>query len=199
MRPERQGQQWRIGVDLGGTWVRVVALDPDDRRRQFTGPSPGLPGLPAMLRALWRRWRLTRGRVQALVVASRGVWTGAERARHARRIRRLARRVRVISDVEAAYFAALDGRAGILLLAGTGSMALGRDPAGRSARSGGLGPLLGDEGSAFWIGREWLRATMRPQTFLETRRILSSPDPVARIAALAPGVLRRARAGSLPA
>jgi N-acetylglucosamine kinase-like BadF-type ATPase len=105
----------------------------------------------------------------------------------------------VISDAEAAYLGALGERAGVVLLAGTGSIALGRDARGNWTRAGGLGPLLGDEGSAFWIGREWLRAVGAGPGFARTRRILASPDPVARIAALAPGVLRRARAGSRPA
>ena len=48
---------------------------------------------------------------------------------------------------------------GVLVLAGTGSIVLGRDGRGRVARAGGLGPLIGDEGSAFWLGREWLRLT----------------------------------------
>src|SRR5437867_4340993 len=195
MRPRRR-QQWWIGVDLGGTWVRVIALDPRERRREFKGPSRGLDGLPALLRRLWRRWTLERADVRRLVVASKGVWTAAERRRQGRRLRALAHRVRVISDAEAAHLGALGERAGVLLLAGTGSMALGRDARGRWARAGGWGPLLGDEGSAFWIGREWLRATMGVTGFARARRILGSPDPVARIAALAPGVLRRARGGS---
>ncbi len=134
--------------------------------------------------------------VSTLVVASRGIWTTAERRRAERRLRALARRVRVMSDAEAAYRGALGDRAGVVLLAGTGSIALGRDTRGRWARAGGWGPLLGDEGSAFWIGREWLRATLRGRRSLRLRRILGSPDPVARIAALAPAVLRRARGGS---
>src|SRR5881296_3790023 len=196
MRRGRAQRAWWIGVDLGGTWIRVSARDARDRQRVFKGRSPGLSGLPALLRRRWRRWSFEGDDVQALVVASRGVWTAAERRRQARRLRGLARRVRVISDAEAAYLGALGERAGVLLLAGTGSMALGRDARGRWARAGGWGPLLGDEGSAFWIGREWLRATMGVTGFARARRILGSPDPVARIAALAPGVLRRARGGA---
>jgi N-acetylglucosamine kinase-like BadF-type ATPase len=184
---------WRIGVDLGGTRVRAIARDPRDRRRELTAPSPGLAGLPALLE---RRWALRRGAVAALVVASKGVWTAGERRRWARRLRGLGRRVRVIPDVEAAYSGALGERPGVLLLAGTGSMALGRDARGRWARAGGAGPLLGDEGSAFWMGREWLRATMDRRGFAAARRALAAPDPVARVAALAPGVLARARRGS---
>src|SRR4029077_1272689 len=99
----------------------------------------------------------------------------------------------VISDVEAAYLGALCDTAGVLLLAGTGSIALGRDRRGRFTRAGGLGPLLGDDGSAFAIGRAWLRGNERP--FARVRRIATAPDAVARVAALAPAIRRRARAG----
>jgi glucosamine kinase len=198
-RPGERPGRWRIGVDLGGTWVRVVARDARGRRRAVRHPSPGLAGLRGFLLDLRRRWGLERDGVESLVVASRGVWTDLERRRHRRRLRGLARHVTVMSDAEAAHLGALGGGGGILLLAGTGSMALGRDARGRWARAGGWGPLLGDEGSAFWIGREWLRATMDGAGFAQARRILASSDPVARIAGLAPGVLRRAREGSRPA
>jgi N-acetylmuramic acid 6-phosphate etherase len=181
---------------MGGTHMRVSALDPRGRRRDVTAPSPGLAGLPGALQGLWRRWRIERGDVRALAVASRGVWTAGERRRLAKRLRGLARWVAVMPDVEAAYLGALGDRAGVLLLAGTGSMALGRDARGRWARAGGWGPLLGDEGSAFWIGREWLRARMDRGGFAIARRALRSRDAVARIAAIAPRVLAEARAGS---
>jgi glucosamine kinase len=203
MRTQRRAgqrpRQWRIGVDLGGTWVRVVARDAHGRRRSIRQPSPGLAELPGFLVELRRRWGLGRAGAESLVVAARGVWTDPERQRQGRRLRGLARHVTVMSDAEAAHLGALGGDAGILLLAGTGSMALGRNARRRWARAGGWGPLLGDEGSAFWIGREWLRTTMGTTGFARVRRILASPDPVARIAGLAPGVLRRARGGSRPA
>jgi N-acetylglucosamine kinase-like BadF-type ATPase len=135
--------------------------------------------------------------VAALVVAARGVWTPAERRLEDRRLRGLARRVRVMPDVEAAFLGALGDRPGILILAGTGSIVLGRNRRGRWARAGGLGPLVGDEGSAFWIGRWWLRATSRNDEHL--RKMARAPDVVRRIAALAPTVLRRAARGDRPA
>ena len=195
----RRPPGWRIGVDLGGTWIRVLAADARGRTRSARAPSPGVAGLPTFLARLWRRWRLSAADVAALVVASRGVWTRAERSAQAQRLRSLARAVRVISDTEAAYRGALGAAPGVLLLAGTGSMALGRDRRGRWARAGGLGPLLGDDGSAFWIGREWIRHSSRTGGGLAARRDLRAPDPAARIAARAPAVLRRARRGSSPA
>jgi N-acetylglucosamine kinase-like BadF-type ATPase len=181
-------------VDLGGTWVRVVVAGAG-RRRGFAGRTPGLERLPVLLRRLWRRWDVSRSEVTGLVVAARGVWTGAERQREARRLAPLARRVRVISDVEAAYRGALGEAPGVLVLAGTGSICLGRDRRGRWRRAGGLGPLLGDEGSAFWVGREWLRATSGGEDFSPARGLVRSADPVAAVAALAPRVLARAHRG----
>ncbi|HTW28771.1 MAG TPA: BadF/BadG/BcrA/BcrD ATPase family protein [Acetobacteraceae bacterium] len=58
------------------------------------------------------------------------------------------------NDVHVACEAAFLGAPGALLLAGTGSMVWAADEAGRQLRVGGWGPWLGDEGSAFWIGRE---------------------------------------------
>jgi len=180
-----------VVVDLGGTWVRVAASRP--ARRAYRGRTPGVAGLPALLDRLWRRWRLARRDLAALGVASRGIWTAGERRALARRLYRFAPRVLVISDVEAAYLAALGAEPGVLLLAGTGSIALGRDRSGRWARAGGLGPLLGDDGSAFSIGRAWLRADAIPPA--RARRLATAPDAVTRVAALAPTVLRRARRG----
>jgi N-acetylglucosamine kinase-like BadF-type ATPase len=50
---------------------------------------------------------------------------------------------------------------GVVVVAGTGSIAYGRDASGRAARAGGWGYLLGDEGGGFWIGRAALMAVVR--------------------------------------
>jgi glucosamine kinase len=177
-----------VGVDLGGTWVRAMVLGDGRamRRARRAGPSTDVA---EALRGVLR----SRRRIGALVVAARGAWTVAERARLRRRLRGLADRVEVISDVEAALLGALGDRPGVLVLAGTGSIVLGRDDRGRLARAGGLGPLIGDEGSAFWLGREWLR--MSSEAARGARALAHGPDAVTRIAALAPSVLARARRG----
>jgi N-acetylglucosamine kinase-like BadF-type ATPase len=63
---------------------------------------------------------------------------------------------RVLNDVDAAQIGAFAGGPGILILAGTGSMAWARDAAGKSYRVGGWGETIGDEGSGHWIGRRVL-------------------------------------------
>lgn len=182
------------GVDVGGTWVRVLARD-GRRGRAVRRRARDVRDLENFLRKLWSRWGWRGRDVAALVVASRGVWSARERRALARRLGRLARRVVVLSDAHAALLGALGERAGVLVLAGTGSIVVGRDGRGRWARAGGLGPLLGDDGSSFWLGREWLRATDRGEDDPAVRRLLHAPDAPARVAALAPLVLRRARRG----
>src|SRR5882672_11036208 len=184
-----------VGVDAGGTWVRVRAQADSRPIAALTQSASAVPELATFLHSLWRRRGWTRPRVDALVVAARGVWLPRERRALRRRLTGLARRVSVIADVEAAWHATLGAECGVLVLSGTGSIALGRDARGRWARGGGLGPLLGDEGSAFWIGREWLRATTHGEDFLPVRRLVTRPDAVSRIASLAPSVLARAEGG----
>jgi glucosamine kinase len=184
-----------VGCDLGGTALRVLAREAGGRTHRLRRRTVAMRALPSLLRAALRRWRIAPGDVTALVVASRGVWTPAERRAAAGRLAGLARRVRVISDVEAARDGALGAGPGVLLLAGTGSIALGRDRRGRIARAGGLGPLLGDEGSAFWIGRAWLPVARRNADPTTLRRLAVAPNAVPRVAALAPAALRAARRG----
>lgn len=116
------------------------------------------------------------------IVGLRGVWTAAEKKRWKKKLSSLAPHVEVVSDVELAYLRAFGKKSGILLNAGTGSIAYGRWKS-KTARAGGLGPLLGDEGSAFWMGREYLRKTQKDWRVL--RKIAVGSNPVAKIASFA--------------
>ena len=69
-------------------------------------------------------------------------------------------RVEVINDAEAALEGATGGGPGTVVIAGTGSIALARDEAGNTARSGGWGYMFGDEGGAFDIVRQALRKAL---------------------------------------
>jgi len=184
-----------VGADVGGTWIRVAVWNAHRVTTSVVPTDRDLQQLASVFRAIWRRRRWSRRRVAALVVASRGLWTPAERRTLARALRGLAARVLVISDAQAALLGALGRKPGVLLLSGTGSIVVGRNARGRWARAGGLGPALGDEGSGFWLGREWLRATVRNGNLLPALRASHGRDPVKTIAALAPDVLARARRG----
>src|SRR5262249_45426377 len=60
-----------------------------------------------------------------------------------------------------AHRAAFGTSSGVLVISGTGSIAFGRNQAGETARAGGWGPNVSDEGSAFWVGREAVMAALR--------------------------------------
>lgn len=80
--------------------------------------------------------------------------------------------VAVTDDSEVALFGAFDGAPGVIVIAGTGSIACGRDGAGSRVRVGGHGFLLGDEGAGYWIGRECVRAALRARDGLGPRTAL---------------------------
>jgi N-acetylglucosamine kinase-like BadF-type ATPase len=66
-------------------------------------------------------------------------------------------------DAVIALSGATAGQPGIITIAGTGSIAFGRNGAGRSARAGGWGYVFGDEGGGFDIARQALRAALRSE------------------------------------
>ena len=76
------------------------------------------------------------------------------------RLESLASQMRLTNDAELAL-AALPGWTGIALIAGTGSIAIGRGPTGTIARTGGWGHVLGDEGSGYDLGRQALQAALQ--------------------------------------
>ncbi len=65
------------------------------------------------------------------------------------------------SDAFIASIGAIGVDPGVLLIAGTGSIVIGRSREGSMFRVGGWGPHFGDDGSGFWIGREAVRAALR--------------------------------------
>lgn len=64
-------------------------------------------------------------------------------------------------DLRVALMGGLPGRAGIVLIAGTGSSCYGRDKQGNAFQSGGWGPTLDDPGSSYWLGRQAMIAAIR--------------------------------------
>jgi N-acetylglucosamine kinase-like BadF-type ATPase len=84
----------------------------------------------------------------------------ADKERYSRRLIR-SRRFKITHDAEIALCGATGGEPGIIVIAGTGSMAFGRNASGKFARAGGWGYVFGDEGGGFDIARRGLRAALR--------------------------------------
>jgi N-acetylglucosamine kinase-like BadF-type ATPase len=72
-----------------------------------------------------------------------------------------AQNLKVTNDALIALTGATAGEPGIITIAGTGSISLGRNAAGKMARAGGWGFLFGDEGGGFDLARQAIRAALR--------------------------------------
>ncbi len=92
---------------------------------------------------------------------------GVDRERDGQTIRHVMRRLGfrdhtlIVNDALIALVAGGGIGPGLVLVSGTGSIAYGVSPDGVAARAGGWGSALGDEGSAYWIGRRALAAVTR--------------------------------------
>jgi N-acetylglucosamine kinase-like BadF-type ATPase len=145
-----------VGVDRGGTWTRVAALNARLRvvRRARLRTVP-LRSLPKKLIPLVSRW--PGGKEAPLVIATRGAFSRAwKRPFLFKALEGKLNLADVISDAEAAHFAAFRGKAGLLLIAGTGSVAFSGRP-GAFRKTGGHNPPSGDPGSGRWLGRQYLK------------------------------------------
>lgn len=66
-------------------------------------------------------------------------------------------------DALTALFGATGGKAGIVVIAGTGSIVFGINEQGKTARAGGLGYIFSDEGSGFWLALETIKLAIKEQ------------------------------------
>lgn len=159
-----------IGVDGGGSRTTVAVSRGGEIVGRAEGPGSAVrPGrslvsattiADAVRRALSAAGELT-GDVLVAGVAGAGREIEARELQQALRGEAIAKRVVVTTDVAIALEGALQGEAGIVLSAGTGSIAIGRDTAGTEYRAGGYGWQMGDEGSGYAIGRAALGAVSR--------------------------------------
>ncbi len=217
-----------IGIDGGGSKTRCVVSDRRGRvlGRGDSGPSNYLKeGLYPAKRSLREAVRLALKSAQqkqrSIVAACAGL-AGVYRRQDQDVMGRVLREILATeclvleSDAFVALAGATEGRPGLIVISGTGSIAFGVDGNGKRARAGGWGHILGDEGSGYDIARRGLMAALRdydgrgPKTLIRTRiaeeLYLKSTDQIipllygeqlgqAYLAALYPLVLSAAEAG----
>jgi N-acetylglucosamine kinase-like BadF-type ATPase len=121
-----------------------------------------------------------RGPVRAVVAGLTGLEPDSPESRVAARIiHKLIRTdiVRATWDAEIAFAGASGNGPGIVVIAGTGSVALGRNADGRTARAGGYGYLIDDAGGGVSIGQSALRSAVRS---LERRGPVTKLGPMLR-------------------
>lgn len=157
-----------VGVDAGGTKTAGVVADESGhvlRSVRAAGANLHVHGELAVEKVLAGLLDelCPEERPEALCLGMAGVDRPGEDALIRALLRRLGFRgnAMVVNDALVAIAAGAPDRVGVVVIAGTGSIAYGVDRRGRSARAGGLGPMLADEGSAGWVGHRALLAAVR--------------------------------------
>jgi glucosamine kinase len=214
-----------VGVDGGGSKTRVLVSDATGAELASidAGPSAVHPGdversasaiATAVRQALAAADIDTMPAVACVGVAGAGRQAERDALWQALVARDVADEIVVHPDATIALEDAFGEGPGVLLISGTGSMALGRGPTGVIARCGGWGPVFGDEGGGAWISRRALGIVAaaadgrEPETALTgailTAAVVDSAEALipwaalataAELAALAPAVIHCADAG----
>jgi N-acetylglucosamine kinase-like BadF-type ATPase len=168
-------EQLILGIDGGGTktlaWL-AEAGSPDKTlgtgvagpsNQRAVGPMVAMRNLERAVESAFESAGIARQTVQSACLGLAGADRSSDRSVVERWADEtgLATKLIVVNDaLPLLYVNPLSGE-GVALICGTGSLAYGRHSSGRTARAGGWGYLLGDEGSAYAIGRAVLTAVLR--------------------------------------
>jgi N-acetylglucosamine kinase-like BadF-type ATPase len=159
-----------LGIDVGGTKTVCLLADPDSRviaEGREAGANlhgAGELALEKVLHSVMEKTLDCTGIVPSAICL--GI-AGVDRESDETVVRSIMSRIGykakllVVNDALIALQAGVGDDPGIVIVSGTGSIAYGRNERGESARAGGWGYVLGDEGSGYWIGRLALRAVVR--------------------------------------
>ncbi len=170
--------KYYIGMDGGGTKTHAVIMDQNGTLigEHFAGPTNfQIIGVEKAAETIYTLIMLCCESAGCSVKDVAGVGCGLAGAGRAGDQKRMAnglkafalrkgrslKNVIIESDARAALEGAFHGGAGIILIAGTGSIAFGKDKNGAVHRVGGWGRMLGDEGSGYFVGRLGLTAVTR--------------------------------------
>ena len=160
-----------LGIDGGGTKTTCAVGDAKKLLATATsgpsnivrvGPAQTRDSLHGAIRQACAAAGITPEQVERTCVGG----SGAGRPELAQIVREILEEVvvtpiDVVGDMQIALEAAIDNGPGVVVIAGTGSIAYGRDRQGRTLRAGGWGFAIGDEGSAHWIARSAIAALLR--------------------------------------
>ncbi|HEY2820134.1 MAG TPA: BadF/BadG/BcrA/BcrD ATPase family protein [Candidatus Acidoferrum sp.] len=161
-----------LGFDGGGTKTECVLLDSQRQIRATTRSGPSNPfrigheaattALAEAAQSAAREAGIELRQITALCAGLAGVGSSQSHEEMQEQIANAFpnTKIRLITDLELSL-ESISQPAAIVLVAGTGSSALGRDADGHTARAGGHGPLLSDQGSAFDVGRLAVAAAVR--------------------------------------
>ncbi|REJ72982.1 MAG: ATPase [Acidobacteria bacterium] len=158
-----------VGIDCGGSKSLALVARGDGEllaSSRGEGANPLVDGAEH----LTRRLEALLAPLDLGAVAPRGLCIGISGAGRERERRMVADSfsqigwrgpLRIVHDAELVLAAGCDDGVGLALVAGTGSIAFGRDAHGEVGRAGGYGHLLSDEGSGYWMVRRAIREALK--------------------------------------
>ncbi len=163
-----------FGADGGGTKTLGILADQEGKilaQRTAGASNVNVVGMDRAARTLYELLQdccsdagCTIAELRAIVLGLAGAGREENRNRLSERLCALAGRplpLLIETDARVALEGAFDGGPGVVIIAGTGSIVMGKNAAGDIASVGGWGRVLGDEGSGYWLGREAVRSLTR--------------------------------------
>jgi len=171
-REDIEMTEYVIGMDGGGTKTVVKIADMDGRElAAFTGGAMNYNGqdgksidknIHTILQIISNQG-FTKERCHAICIGTAGISNPAVRKHISEIVTQCGFRcpISIVGDHEIALAGALGRSEGIIVIAGTGSICLGKDSKGHQYRSGGYGHLIDDEGSGYAIARDMLSAVVQ--------------------------------------
>jgi N-acetylglucosamine kinase-like BadF-type ATPase len=185
MRKKKITHNLYLGVDGGGTKTHVVLINDDKEMvsEEFTGASNPLrvgvaTAVKNILLGINKACDLahrSRGDIVSAQIGLAGVRREDLRYLIGNEIRGqlMTRKINVTTDAEIALYAATEGKQGLVIIAGTGSVCMGRNADNEMTSAGGWGPLAGDEGGGAGIARRALQAIAKSSDGRAGETILS--------------------------
>lgn len=160
------------GIDAGGSKTECIIVDTEEEKiiaRAETGPANyqvvGLEEACQEIKAALDKAKYRAGisRLAALGIGLAGAGRKADLKKIENELRTTikTRNIFLSDDAYIALLGATGGSEGVVLIAGTGSIAYGLNKSGSKIRSGGWGPIIGDEGSGFWIAMQAIKSAVK--------------------------------------
>ncbi|HRH46124.1 MAG TPA: BadF/BadG/BcrA/BcrD ATPase family protein [Pyrinomonadaceae bacterium] len=169
MKSKKNSHNLYLGVDGGGTKTHAVLIDEDKiilgegvtgaGNPLRVGVENAIKNIFASIEKACDSADRSKGDIVSAQLGLAGVRREDLRYLIRNRFREILRirKVEVTTDAEIALYAATEGKEGLVIIAGTGSVCMGRNAKGEMASAGGWGPLAGDEGGGAGIARRALQ------------------------------------------
>lgn len=161
------------GIDAGGTSTKGILIDEsgDILVRETAGPANvqvvgferAVKEIQKVIEKLLAYSDISEINILGIGIAGAGDQKDIEHIEGILNSLNKVDKVFITNDANIALLGAHEGASGIVLIAGTGSIAYGIDKNGKLIRAGGWGPILGDEGSGYWMGLEALKTIVKAE------------------------------------